>query len=261
MVKRFKTGALLTLGLIVAVTGLSCGGGITQEEYDALNNELTETEAELGVVRKQFTDLQNEPAPVPESDDEDKDTALADLKALNDANLAEIETLKGQATELTANLTGLQSELKTKLTELASLEQEYDYLFENYLEATKDPDPINAADVEEALFNLINQARTENGLDALIYGEFLYETVTENSLLMATVKETRYSTQPGWQEVFWAAGYDTAEAVANAALLTWKNNLNTYNQNILNANAVYGAVSAYKVGDIIFISYISHTSP
>lgn len=255
MVNIFKTVTLVALGIIIILTGLSCGGGITQEEYDSLQNKITETETELEAVHLQLSELQNEPAPEPE----EEVTPDIDLKKLNDANLQEIETLKGQLVDLTGSFTELQEQNEANLDELAEIEQQYAELQIQYADVVAGPGPFTTADVEQAIFDLINQTRTDNGLEALLPGQYIHDNAEANNQAMIEAREITYSLEAGWQEIFWATGYDTADAIANAVLTTWKNNIIRFNTSVLNPQAIYGAVSVYKSGDIIYITYISHT--
>ena len=66
-----------------------------------------------------------------------------------------------------------------------------------------------------------------------------------------------YPEYVSWQEVFWASGYANADAVARGALANWKVNDYLYEKNILHPNAIYGAVSAVKSGDVFFITYMA----
>ena len=74
---------------------------------------------------------------------------------------------------------------------------------------------------------------------------------------MAETGKATYDPAVFYQEIYFATGHRTVEAVAQGALTVWK--VNTYNFEhgaLLPAN-IYGAVGAYKAGDIIFITFMA----
>ncbi len=252
---------LFRLGVIAVFGMLSCSPavieGVAQEAYDSIKNTLSETESELEALRVRLSELEQ----LAESSQEPVSEAPTSGESDNTDNAIsqELETLKAQYEDLSVQFDELQEQNNANLAELADIAQQFAELQVLYDAAVAEPGPINTDDVEQAIFDLINKMRMDNGLEVLLPGEFLQDIVEVNSLAMAEAKEIIYSQEPGWQEIFRAAGYDTADEIANGALLTWKSNIITYNTNILNINALYGAVSAIKSGDIIYITYLSHT--
>jgi hypothetical protein len=115
---------------------------------------------------------------------------------------------------------------------------------------------INEEDVEQAVFKLINQERTNNGLDELMWGDNIYKWAIANSRSMATNKRLEYIEYIGWQEIFWATGYGTPDRIAQSALTVWKNR-QQYERYFLSAGAKYGAVAVYKSGEIFYITYVA----
>ena len=67
-----------------------------------------------------------------------------------------------------------------------------------------------------------------------------------------------YSEYPAFQQIFWATGYGTKEAIANAALTIWENS-QQYEKSVLNPVIPYGAVAVHKSGDIYYITYIAYS--
>jgi len=232
MTKYYKLGALLLFVIIILVSAFSCGPSVTQEEYDRLLGELNDAERQLASLQRNLAEVEKIEAQYEDlsTQFEELNTRFIELKKQNDINLKELDTIQSQ----------------------------YDELKKKYDAIVKQSGAISTEDVEQALFDLINQTRIDNGLEVLLPGEHIYDIAKANNIAMVEAKEYKYSPEAGWQEIFWAAGYDTADAVANGALLIWKSNIDGFNQSILNINAIYGAVSAYKSGDIIYITYISH---
>lgn len=204
MTKMKKIAFLLMLLIIVLLGAPSCAPKVSQQEYDSLKNELSETKSHL-------TALQNK--------------------------LAEAKGIEAQYEELSAK---------------------YEELKEQYDAITEEPAGISEEDVEQALFELINLERKNNGLDELLWGKNLSWWAEVNSRDMAETLKYKHSEYASWQEVFWAAGYSTVDRIANGALITWRSNTYRYKLNILNTGAIYGAVGAYKSGEIFYITYIAH---
>ncbi len=224
---------LLVLLIIVLFGVLSCAPTVSQQEYDRINNELRETKDQVAALQ---------------------------------SKLAGAGISQGSYDELNKNYLALKGQYDMKVSEVETIKSQYDDLNKKYEDLKKQYDAINEGtagvseeDVEQAIFKAINQERKNNGLKELIWGKNLYWWAQLNSRNMEKDKQYYYSEYAAWQEIFWAAGYSTLDRIVNAALITWRSNSYRYKVNILNEGAIYGAVGAYKSGDIFYITYIAQT--
>jgi len=223
---------LLVLSVITLFSVPSCAPTVSQQEYDRVNNELSETKGQIATLQ---------------------------------SKLAEAEIMQGQYEELSKNYEALEKRYDIKMSEIETIESQYADLTTKYEDLKKQYDVIKEGaagiseeDVEQAIFELINQERKDNGLDELMWGKNLSWWAEVNSRDMEEKKRYQYSEYASWQEVFWAAGYSTIDRIANGALVTWRSNSYRYKLNILSKGAIYGAVGAHKSGDIFYITYIAH---
>lgn len=223
MAKIQKIIILLALFSSMLLVVPSCAPTVPQEEYDELNKELSE-------IKEQIVELQDK--------------------------LAEAEIVQGQYEDLKQQFDAKMSEIETLESEYADLTAKYEDLQEQYDVITAEPAEITEEDIEEAIFELVNVERSNNDLDELMWGKHLYNWGISNSRKMATNQQIEYSIYPSFQQVFWATGYTTAEDIANAALIVWKNS-QQYDKIFLNLVTPYGAVAAYKSGDIFYITFIA----
>ena len=223
MPKIPKIIILLALFAITLFIVPSCAPTVPQEDYDMLNNELSE-------IKAQIAELQDK--------------------------LAEAEIVQGQFEDLKNQYDTKMSEIETLESEYADLTTEYEDLQEQYDIITAEPAEITEEDVEQVIFKLVNEERRNNELDELLWGKHLHNWGMSNSRKMATNQQVEYSIYPSFQQIFWATGYTTAEDIANAALTVWKNS-KQYDKIFLNLVTPYGAASAYKSGDIFYITFIA----
>ncbi len=188
----------------------SCAPKVSPQEYDRVSNELS-------TIQSQLASLQGK--------------------------LAEAELLQAQNEELNKQYDTAKSEFETMQARYENLNAEYDGLNEQFEELSEQYNiimegaaGIDEEDIEQAVFKLVNQERENNGLDEIAWGENLYKWAITNSRSMATNKRLEYSEYVGWQDIFWATGYGTAERIASAALTVWKNH-RQYERNFLNTGA------------------------
>jgi uncharacterized protein YkwD len=172
----------------------------------------------------------------------------------------EIEVIQAKYEELTTEYTELNTTYDELDTMHDDLTTQYNELSVQYNIVMQGGITINEEDVEQAILDLINQERQNNGLDSLEWTKSLYSWAEEHSEYMAVEKSLEYSTYPSWQEIFRAAGYPTAERIANAALIIWKENSLQYESNFLNVGARYGVVAASKSGDVFYIIYMAQST-
>jgi archaellum component FlaC len=228
-VAKMSKITILSVLLVIVLFGMaSCSPTVSQEEYDRMSNELSAIQSQLVTLQSKLT---------------------------------EAELLETQYKELMKQFNTVSNERKTIQAEYEELSTEYEDLNKQFEELSTRYDllieetTINEEDVEQAVFKLINQERKNNGLDELMWGVNLYKKAIAHSRHMATDKRLEYP-DFGWQEVYWAAGHSTTDAMANAAFLVWKNRF-FYERTFLNGTTKYGAVAVYKSGEIFYITYLA----
>ena len=248
-----KIAILLSLAVLL-LGASSCSQGVPQEEYnrvsgelqtiqsqlDSLQDKLAEAEllkAENDLLRKQFEAAKKEL----EATESKYEELSAEYDELNETASDELETLQAEYEDLSA--------------EYAELNRQFEELSEQ-LGTPGGTAEIEEKDIEQAVLNKVNQERTNIGLDELQLGKNLYKWALANSRSMAASKQLEYSEYVGWQDVFRATGYRTADEVAHAALTIWKET-QQYERSFLNVGARYGAVGVYKSGDIFYITFLA----
>jgi len=240
---------LLVISLFMA---LSCAPSISQEGHDILKKELSAIQSELSATESELRATESEL----NSTQRELSTTQSELSATESGLRATQNELRAAETEVTwlqrklteANI--MQAHYEELITKCEESKQQYDAIIEGTVE-------ISEEDVEQAVFALVNQERKNNGLNELIWQEGLYSCARSNNLKMAETKTLQSPECPSFQQVFWFLGYGTTEGIANAALKIWKDNLYSYNQNVL-SEAVNGAVAVYKSEDILYITYVAY---
>jgi len=240
---------------IVLFSVLSCTSGVTQQEYDRVSNELRAAQNQLASLQGKLAEAES----LQEVLTKQSDATKSELSTVQ-AKYAELST---KHEELSEQFDATQSEFEAMQDNYEELSAEYDELDEQFEELSEQYDTIiegrveiDEEDVEQALFNLINQERVNEGLDELEPGENLYKWALTNSKTMATNKREEYSDYGSWQAFYWTAGHSTPERMADATLTVWKGK-QEYERFFLNVTAKYGAVGIYKSGDIFYITYIA----
>jgi len=253
-----KKIAMLLLLVIVLLSVPSCAQQVSQQEYDRVSNELEAVQSQLASLQGKLAEAESLQAQNEELNKRN-DAVKSELETIQ----AEYEGLSTEYDELNEQFDTAKSELEAMQAEYEELSTEYDELNEQFEELSEQYNTIvegtaeiDEGDVEQALFKLINQEREKAGLDELMWGENLYKWAIANSRKMATNKRLEYSEYIGWQEVFWATGYGTADRMADAALTVWKNR-QVYERFFLNAAAKYDAVGVHKSGKVFYITYVA----
>ena len=249
---------MLSMLLVMALFSVpSCAPTVSQEEYDRVSNELSAIQSQLSSLQDKLSE-----AELLQAQNEELKRQYDAVKSERETMRAQYEELSTEYEELNKQIDTVKSEFETMQAEYEELSTEYEELNNKYEELSEQYDiimegtaEINEEDVEQAVFELINQERVNNGLDELEWGVHLYKSALSNSRDMATRKRLEYP-EFGWQEVFWATGYGRADRIANAALTVWKNSLK-YETNFLNAVTKYGAIAVYKSGEIFYITYVA----
>lgn len=249
---------MLSMLLVMALFSVpSCAPTVSQEEYDRVSNELSAIQSQLASLQDKLSE-----AELLQALNEELNRQYDAVKSERETIQAQYEELSTEYEELNKQIDTVKSGFETIQAEYEELSTEYEELDNKYEELSEQYDIIMEGtaeiieeDVEQAVFELINQERINNGLDELEWGVYLYKSALSNSRNMATRKRLEYP-EFGWQEIFWATGYGRADRIANAALTVWKNRLK-YETNFLNAVTKYGAVAVYKSGEIFYITYVA----
>jgi len=244
--------------LVIALFSIpSCSPEVSQQEYDRVSNELSAIQGQLASLQSKLAEAESL-----QGEYEELNKQYAPMKSELETMQSEYEELSNQYEELNKQYAPMKSELETIQSEYEELSNQYEELNKQYEElneqyavVTEEPAEINEEDVEQALFELINQERGDNGIDELMWGKYRYKDAITHSRYMATNKRLEYP-EYGWQEIFWATGYSTADEIANAALTVWKNR-RLYEITFLNKVTYYGAVAVYKSGEIFYITYLA----
>ena len=250
---RASIVSVLLVGIILIFT--SCVSGVSQEEHERLKNELSTVRGELVSLQDKLTEA----------------VALqAQYEELNDRNAtleSEFEAIQTRHEELSAEYDALNTKLDTIQSEYEALQSKYEELITEYEELSKRyeavTDEVEAMveeDIEQALLELINEDRVENGIDILLWKDSLHKLAKDNSIDMATYKDLRYpESSYEWREVYWATGYNSADEIAEATYLVWKNR-DIYAKYFLWDYLEFGSVGVHKSGHRFYITYIGDHS-
>jgi len=250
---------ILSMLLVMAIFIVpSCGPTVPQQEYDRVNNERLAIQGKLASLQGKLAEAESLQAQNEELNKQfdavkgEFETLQAEYEELN----AEYEALGEQFNAVKGEFETAQDEYEELSAEYEALDEQFEELSEQYETIMGGAAEITAQDVEQAIFELVNQERTDNGLDEVMWGENIYKWAIANSRSMAANKRLEHTEYIGWQEIFWATGYSTKDKIANAALTIWQNH-QLYERNLLNIGANYGAVGVHKSGEIFYITYVA----
>ena len=243
MKKVTVISALCILLVFVFFGSISCGGetGVKQADYDALNAQLTAAQTEIANLKAKASVTVNVP----------QDPALKD----------EIASLKAKVASLGTEIAALNQQKDSLTQAKAASEAQYTALTKDYqelqklMDSTTLPATVTEEQIENEIFGLLNAERVKAGLPAFILGEHLYPQAKQNSRNMAAAGKFVYDPAVFYQEVFWAAGYNSLKPIGRGALLTWKANQFNFEHGALLPANIYGAVGAYKAGEIVYITF------
>ena len=254
MNKALKTIALLAISGLILPAVLSCAGtaekAITQEEYNALQAQLSDAEAKIAEAKAKVTELEAKQGGT---------AAEPGEKSLQD----EIDTLNAKIKELGNTIAdsdkkyGILAQGKDSLeAQHAELNGKYDEL-QKTLAALTQPEIITEEKIEAEILRLVNQERVKAGVPEFLPGTNLHGQAKQISRDMAASGKIEVNPAVFYAEEFWAAGYDTVNAIARGALLTWQLNQYRMEHGALLASNKYGAVGAYKSGEIFYITLMA----
>jgi len=251
-VKMNRIGIISMFLVVIILISTSCASGVSQEEHERVINELSAIQGELASLQSKLTE-----SVALQAQNEELNNRNATLKSEFDAMQTKHEELSAEYDELNIKYDTMQSEYETLHAQYKDLSAEYEELSKQYEAAVEgEAVEIGEEDVEQALFELINEGRINNGLEVLPWRETLHTLAKKNSIDMATNKDLRYPENGvEWREVYWAAGYNSAGEIAEATHLVWENR-DKYERYFLDVHLNFGAVGVYKSGDIFYITYI-----
>jgi len=249
---------IVLVGIIVLAGAISCGQGDIQAEYDILAAQYAEANEQLGELQERLFEAQ-----ILQTQYDALLVQYDELTDQNSTNLDEIVSLEAQLEELENELDGLTDEIEMKTNEIAEWAFDYDELKAQYDALVGSSLAINEENIEQALFDLINQERISHGLNALEIGHNLVDWALVNSQDMAMSKELEQYTANyvPFQRVDITTGYSSLDRLVNATLLIWQSHALFYEDNVLAEDALYGAVGVVKSGEIYYITYMGSNFP
>lgn len=248
MKKITKTIALLAASLLILISSFSCTGtGVTQEEYDTLQAQLSDAEDKIAELEAKQSE------PVTESPDQPLLDEIASLEAQIEELGIEIAELGEQNDTLTQDKASLEAQY-------AELSAEYEELQETLAEQAQ-PEIITTEQIENEIFRLLNEERVKGGVSEFILGNTMYNAAKQNSRTMAETGRVVTSALVLYEETFWAIYYDSVDEIARAALFTWMANEYRFEHGALLPSNEYGAIAAYESGDIIYITFMASAYP
>ena len=248
--------SLILLGLA------SCKPAVSTEDYNQLLSELSSQKSQAQSIDAQYKDLSAKYGDLKTQYDAGRSeaqkisTELADLKIKYEQALAsgtETTDLQAEYEELNSRYAAMQTEFNELNSRNAALQAQIDALAK--------PSAFTEGDIEKTIFAAINQRRAGSKSPPLQWGSYLYGWAKLNSTAMAEQQKVLTSSWVSWQTTYWAAGYNSIDALVNGAMSIWAANDYTYNTNIINGQIKYGAVAVYKSGDIYYITYLGSAFP
>ena len=244
--------------VVIILISTSCASGVSQEEHERVKNELSAIQGELESLQSKLIGKMTESVAL-QSQNKELNNKLDTVQSEYEAMQTKYEELIAEYDELNGDYDNVQNEYDAIQDKYDELSAEYEDLAKQ-LEVTEKGEVIEE-DIEQTLFELVNQERTSEGVDELEWGINLYKTARVNSALMEKSKVLEIANySSNWQEVHWTAGYPTADEMAGAILMIWENK-QRYNSHFLNSSARYAAIGVYKSEGIFYITYIADAFP
>lgn len=217
--------------LIISVLS-GCSSGSDEQTQ---TEEESQTEIELQTLQNEY------------------DTLSTNYENIQD----QLETAQSNYQNLSNSHNELDDEYNDLTARYNELNSKYNELNANYNELIKEPEAITEENLEQVIFDLINQERAEAGVPPIQWHDGLHWYAKKHSMFMADRRMLEYSGESYYQEIFRGAGYKTTEDMTNAAMLIWKHGIQ-YERNFLKEDANNGAVGVVKSGDVFYVTYYSH---
>lgn len=233
--------------LVLGVAG--CSGGVSEADYQALQDRLAEASAQISQLEEDITsaapEITTEITGVAQSLYDELQEQVEALQAQYDA----LDDAYDAADALVTDYQDQIADLQAQVADLTAQLQEY---------AVSEEGPSEEG-IAQALTTLINAERAETGLNTLLPGTNIAVWAEQNSIAMITAKQTlTYTTNPvAFQAAYIAAGYQSSQAVADGTMLIWKNNPQNFEDNFLDPAAVYMSVAVVASGDYYYITYMA----
>jgi uncharacterized membrane protein (DUF106 family) len=249
--------------IVVLFSTASCSPSISQEEYNSVKNELSDCKSQVEALQGKLDE-----AMIKELQYDQLNIQHQELKKQYDAQSGEIQTIKSDFDELSVSYEQLMQQDNARIDEMQAIQAEYDNLNQEFEELKRQYDIIvqrkavfSEEEIDQAIFELINQERKNNGLDELEWGVNLYGWAKQNSRAMAEKGDYTYSSWSSWQAVLITAGQATLDGLANGALIVWKQQKLEFSRYFLDTKSPYGAVATIKSGDAYYITYMASNFP
>ena len=259
--------AISILSIVVLFGVANCSPSVSLEEYNSLKEEYGSVKNELSNIESQLAALQSKlsQAAIAEAQYQSLNVNYEELQKQYNARNDELQAIKVKFDALNANYEDLKKQYAARTdetqairSEIQKLTNQFEELKKQYYIVVQGTGVFREEGIDQAIFALINQERKSNGVNELAWGTNLYNQAKQNSREMAETGRFQSSESgAAWKEVFWAAKYGTIDQIANAALLTWKNNDYRYTHAIINPQSLYGAVATYKYGEIYYVTYMA----
>ncbi len=256
MKNLIKIVIISTMFTIIFWGMVGCSPTISQEEYDSVKNELNDTKLKAEELQSKL-----DQATTIEVQYDQLNFQYQELKKQYDEQNGEIQSIKSDFDELKINYDARTNEIQGMQAEYDELNQEFEELEKQYDIIIQGNAVFPEAEINQAIFKLINQERRNNGLAELLWGVNLYGWARENSLAMAETGDFKYSSWLSVQAVLITAGQATLDGLVNGVLEVWKQRKHEYSPKILNTSVKYGAIATYKSGGVYYITYVASTSP
>jgi uncharacterized protein YkwD len=262
MKKIIRISIISVVLIIVLLNIAGCSPSISQEEYDSVKNELSNVQLQVETLQEKLSE-----ALLIETQYDQLNAQYQELKNQYDAQIGENQVKKSEYDDLFASYGQLQQQYDDKNDELQGMYIEYDQLNQEFEDLKEQYDILqgNAVfseeEIDQAIFDLINQERSDNGLEELEWGIYIYGWARQNSVAMAQTGDLKYSSWLSVQAVLITAGQATLDGLVNGVMAVWKQQTHEFSPKILNASVKYGAVATYKSGDVYYITYVASTSP
>ncbi|MFC2067159.1 CAP domain-containing protein [Chloroflexota bacterium] len=258
MTTIMKIIILSMLSIIILLSMLNCAPSISQEEYNSMMSELSDTKNQVTTLKDKLAE-----AAAIEGQYQDLNIEYEELRKQHDARIDEIQTIKSELDELNTAYEQLKEQDDARITDIQAIQAKYDELNEGFEVLKGQYNSIiqdtvfSVEEIDQAIYELINQERKNSGVDELEWGKNLYTWAKENSREMAEKGQYKYSDWASWQEILVTSGHKTLDDIANGALNIWKTNDYRYRYHIINTQSKYGAVATYKLGEIYYITYMA----
>ncbi len=248
---------IISVVSIVVLLGLfGCSSSVSNEEYDRVKNELDDAMTQVQALQEKLDD-----ATILE-------TQYQDLKNQYDAAAAELQTVRSDFDALNDSYQQLLVQDNARLSEIQGLEIDYDMLNQEFEELQKQYDSMfqsstefSNEEVDQAIFNLVNQERRNAGLDELEWGVNLYSWARQNSVSMSETGEFKYTSWLSTQAVLITSGQETFDGLVNGVMAVWKQQKHEFTPKFLSTVTKYGAVATYRLGDIYYITFLANIDP